>query len=300
MQSLVSKGGDFSFGDMYEFDMPDHMILQLGDYHGFSFSVPGVGLSYGIKDAVDETKIEGGRVRGKFEMRPQEILNRPFSFTSSIDAAIITPNTRIRGPGDPVERSDHPVLADSPVPMPEGAEDVSRQGSNFRKTYTAMVAKPQADVASFYRQELGTKGWKQADAQATDGAMRFENDTMELLVALKQKGSKTAIEVVARKVAEARREGVLPEPGKGRLVFANAHNVDVVFTIGKTDYALKAGRGADDFRQALNYSVPPGTYAVVVKIPGKPQRTERIELVEGSTWGIIALPTGGYMPLQLY
>ncbi|MDA1053530.1 MAG: hypothetical protein O3C40_24030 [Planctomycetota bacterium] len=184
--------------------------------------------------------------------------------------------------------------------MPAGAEDVSREGSNFRKTYRAVAAMPLAEVASFYRTQLAAKGLKQAGSGATDDAMQFKNDTMELSVALKRQSGETAIEVVTREVALAQREGVLPEPGKGRLVLANAHNVDVAFTIRKTDYRLKAGRGAKDFKQALNYSIPPGVYKVVIKIPGEPQQTERIELTEGSTWGIIALPTGGYLPTQLY
>ena len=47
-------------------------------------------------------------------------------------------------------------------------------------------------------------------------------------------------------------------------------------------------------------TVAPANYKVVIKIPGQRQQIERIKLTAGSTWAIIALPTGGYMPMQLY
>ena len=302
MQKLIASQDDFSIGDLYEFDFPDYFTLQLGKYVNLSFSADGTGIGgHSMEKTVNNMKIESGRVQGTFQMSPEEILSRQFSFTATIDAAIITPNTRFSsGIADPVERSSNPVLADSPVPMPPGAEDVSRSGSNFRKTYNAVVETPLTDVSAFYRQQLAEQGWQRTDDQSSSEAMQFKNDTMELLVALKRKSNETAIEVVTRETAIAKREGILPKAGKGRLVLANAHNVNVVFTIGKTDYPLKAGRGAKDFKQALNYSIPPGNYKVVIKIPGQQPQTELIKLTEGSTWAVVALPTGGYMPLQLY
>jgi hypothetical protein len=62
----------------------------------------------------------------------------------------------------------------------------------------------------------------------------------------------------------------------------------------------QGSQGAKDFKQALSYSIAPGKYTVVIKIPGQPPQTEQIEPAAGSTWGIITLPTGGYLPLQLY
>ena len=63
---------------------------------------------------------------------------------------------------------------------------------------------------------------------------------------------------------------------------------------------MTAGRGAQDFKRALNYSVKPGKYKIVIKIPGQDERTEIIEVTEGSTWAIVTLPTGGYLPTRLY
>jgi hypothetical protein len=301
LQLLVSKEDDPSFHELYELSSPEHLILQLGKYRSLTFSASGVGIGgHSIKTAVGEMKVKAGRVQGTLKMPPKKILSRQFSFTATIDAAILTPNTRVAGPSDPVERSGHPALGDSPVPMPKGAEDISRTGSNFRKTYSAAVAMPLADVASFYRKELAAKGWKRAGTQAAGDPLQFKNDTMDLSVALKRRSGKTAIQIVTRNFALAKREGLLPESGKGRLVLANGHNVGVIFTIGKTDYSLKAGQGAKNPKQALNYSVAPGNYKVIIKIPGKQPLTERVEITAGSTWGIIVLPTGGYLPMRMY
>ena len=209
MQAMVAAEDDFYFGSMYEFDMPDYFIMQLGEYRNLSFSADGIGIGgYGIDNPTGEMKIEDGRVTGTMQMPSKEILNRQMSFTASIDAAIITPNTRFStGTSDPVEKSNSPVLADSPVPMPEGAEDVSRQGSNFRKTYSAVVAMPVSEVAGFYRKELAARGLKRADTSVGGEVMEFENDTRKMSVTLKRQGAETAIEVVVREVGgcQARR-----------------------------------------------------------------------------------------------
>ena len=82
--------------------------------------------------------------------------------------------------------------------------------------------------------------------------------------------------------------------------FSNAYSSPVTFTIGKTDYRLKIGQDADSLQSALNYSVTPGRYSVIVKIPGRQPKTERLDVGKDETWGIIARPTGGYMPMQMY
>jgi hypothetical protein len=80
----------------------------------------------------------------------------------------------------------------------------------------------------------------------------------------------------------------------------NGHTVNVVFSIGTIDYPMKPGQGFEEIDEAYNYSVPPGTYEVVVKIPGENPHTEKLPLTNDSTWGIIVAPTGGYLAVQLY
>jgi len=302
MQSLIATKDDFSFSDLYDFGFPDHLVLQLGDnYVSYSLSLPGVGLSSSADNAVNETKVSADRVQGILKMPPKQVFSRDeISFTISVDAVIITPSTRIAGPADAVTRSDSPILTDSPIPFPDGANNISSEGSKFRKTYSAVVRLPLTDVESFYRKELAAGGWSAADSSSTGDVLRFKKDTADLSLSLKRDGSNTVIAAITRNMALARQEGVLPDPGKARLILANALTVGVVYTIGRTDYPLRPGQGAKDYKQALNYSLAPGAYTVIVKIPGQRPQSEQLNLAEGTTWGIIATPTGGYLPLQLY
>jgi hypothetical protein len=301
LQSLVASEDDPSFGDLYEFDFPSHFIIQLGEYFNYNLSVPGVGIGgKEVMDSTGEIKIEAGRVRGTIEMPAMEVLSRQLSFTATIDAELMTPTTRIRGPADPVKPSADPTLAGLPVPMPEGAEDFSRSGSNLRQVYHAVVAKPIGEVLSYYHTELRAAGWKEVMDDQDETHLQYKNAASEVAVNVERKGSTTDVEVILHDVALAKEQGVYPPPGKGRIVLANAHNVEVVFTIGTTDYPMKAGRGGKDIKQALNYAVGPGKYSVVIKVPGQPPKTEQVNITEGSTWAIIALPTGGYLPMRMY
>jgi hypothetical protein len=301
MQSLISTKDNFSFGDLYELSAPEHLVVQLGDNLSFTFALSSTYVGNSIDNPVNEMKVEADRVRGTLKMPPKVIFrNEQFSFTATVDAAIITPRTRISGPGDRIEKSDFPSLAGSPVDFPQEIENAGREGSKFRKKYTALVRKPLADVAAFYRQELAAKGYAPAEKAPTGEPMQFKNDKLEFSVALKAQGNKTTVEVVTRDIALARQEGVLPEPGKGRIVLGNANNVPVVFSIGNANYSLKAEQGAKDQKQAVNQSLVPGTYSIIIKVPGQAQHSEKIELAEGTTWGIIALPMGDCFPVQLY
>lgn len=300
MQALVIKDSGFSYGDLYEGAGPDHLVVDIGSYLGFNFAIPGIGIGSGIDDAVNEMKVEGGRVVGTLKMPRKEIFKKePFEFAVTIDAGIITPSTRTAGPADAVAKSDSPVVADSPVPFPDAVGNISKEGSKFRKTYHAEVNLPLAEVTEFYRRELPAQGWKSDDANAS-GPMRFKNDTLDLVMSLKSQGNKTMVDAVTRDAALAKKEGILPEAGKGRLILGNGGDSAVVFTVGKANHTLKPGQGAKDYKQAVNTSLAPGTYQVGVKPSGQAAQTETIELTEGSAWGIIALPGGGSLAVQLY
>jgi hypothetical protein len=300
MQSLISAKDDFSFNDLYDFSAPDRLIVELGDYLSCSFALSSTFVSHSVDNPVNEMKVEWERVRGTMKMPPKEIFKgEQFSFTATVDAVIVTPRTRITGPGDPIAKSDSSALANAPVPFPDGVENASSEGSKFRKTYKAVIRKPLAEVSAFYRQELAAKGWKLPDSNS-GGAMRMKNDKTEVAVTLRPQGSKTVVEVFTRDLALAKQEGIAPEPGKGRLVLGNANDVAVVFSIGNVSYSLKAERGAKDYTQTVSQSLAPGTYTVILKAPGQSPQSEKIDLTEGSTWGIIALPRGGCLPVQLY
>lgn len=301
LQTLVATKDDVSFGDLYEFGWPEHLLLWVGGNQSFSFATSNASMGKGLENATGEFKVVAGRAQGSLKMPPIKVFtDEMLSITATADVVIITPTTRIVGPSDPVLKSDSPTLAGAPIPFPDGAENASSEGSKFRKTYRALVVKPIEDVAAFYRQELAAKGMKPSDAESAGDATHWKSDKLELSLTLKQQRGKTSIEALVRDSALARQEGVFPEPGKGRLVLGNASDVAVVFTVGATNYPLKAGQGGKDQKDALNYSLAPGKYTVTLKVPGQAPETEKIDLTAGTTWGIIALPGGGCLPVQLY
>ena len=299
MQALIASKNDFSFGDLYEFGYPEHLIVELGERPTFQFATSNVSVGNSVTNPSGEMKATATRVQGTLKMAATEIFKgESLSFTATADAAIITPTTRIVGPGDPVLKSDNPLLAEAPLPFPGEIQNAGSEGTKFRKKYTALVTLPLAEVAAFYRQELTAKGWKQP-AEASD-VMELKNDKLDLAVTLKSQRDKTAIEILVRNHELARQEGIFPEAGKGRIVLGNASDVAVAFTIGTASFALKAHQGEKDHKQAANQSLAPGAYNVILKVAGQQPQTEKIELAAGTTWGLIALPGGGCLSVQLY
>lgn len=74
----------------------------------------------------------------------------------------------------------------------------------------------------------------------------------------------------------------------------------MTITIGKTDYPLKAGQGKEDPGDALNYTVPEGKYSLKIKAPSMNEQSHVLDIREGEAWGVVVMPTGGFLPMQLY
>ncbi len=210
LQAMLLKKDDFRFGDLFEFESPGQLTVDVGGYRGFSFNAGGVGIGDSLEETDSDMKVEAGRVRGAIKMaEPKEVFDESFLIAATVDVAVLTPNTTLGGV------AEQPTVTARQSPFPDS----------------------------------------------------------ELL---------------------------LPEPGKGRLVMANAHSQNVVIMIGKKSYTLKAGQGAEDPKTALNYSVAPGKYDLTIKFPGKAPQTEKLEIGSGTTWGLFVLPTGKYLTNQMY
>jgi hypothetical protein len=136
--------------------------------------------------------------------------------------------------------------------------------------------------------------------EANEKALRFRNQLGTITVRLKPSENGSDLSIIKQDDKKAKQDGVLPEPSKGRLILANAHHKAVTFAIGKTNYPVGAGAGADHFKDALNYTVKPGKFIITIKIPGQPAKQETIQIASDAAWGVIAVPTGGYMVMQLY
>lgn len=303
MQRKLAANDHFSFIDVSGFDMPTYLVVEVGKYPSLSLSVPGTGLSRGLKNAIDGMKIEGGRIRGTLKPSAEDVFDEEFSFTATADAAIMTPYTTLAVGGSSAAPIEQGEFVDIAPPMPDDAEDFGRSGTNYSKTYTAKVRISLGKTADFYRSTLTPQGWQAIEApsaKANEEVLRFRNSIGTITVRLKSNGGRTDISITKHDDKKAELDGVMPEPGNGRLILANGHNVPVVFTIGDTDYPVNAGAGAENLKDALNYSVGPGEYSIVIKIPGQQPKTETVHITAGSSWAVVVVPTGGYLAMQLY
>lgn len=307
LQAMLAKKDDFSFFDLFEYESPGQLTIEYGDYVGLSFNSGGTSLGASLEATDCDLKIENGRVTGTVKMaEPKEFFDDKYQITATIDAAIMTPDTQLGGA--PVEAeitARESTFGDSELLLPSDAGNLNSEGSRYGKTAHAVSDETVPALAKFYRKTLTSQGWKEQGAKevganAKTATMTFANADGKLTVKLSRDDERTQIELNSSNDGKAKADGVLPEPGKGRIVLGNASTEAVVIAIGKKEYSLKAGQGEADPKDALNYSVAPGKYTLTIKFPGKPPQKETLEISAGTTWGLFVVPTGEYLTNQLY
>jgi hypothetical protein len=179
-----------------------------------------------------------------------------------------------------------------------------QERSPFRVSVNAKIAAELPGVLEFYRRELADRGWKEDTAKAAvsdeQAALVFTGKEGQARLRLSRKRKETVIELAVRYPDRAKKAGILPEPGKARLMLGNAHEKDVVFVVGDKEYKLAAGVGAKDPKDATSLHLAPGKYKVTIKIAGEADQSEDMQLGADETWGVVVIPTGGYFPTRLY
>jgi hypothetical protein len=312
MQMLLAKEGDLSVSDLFEFDHPGHLILEISDRVYFSFNAGGVGIADSIDEPESDVKVDGVRVSGAIKMpEPKEFFDESFQITASIDAGVITPDTSLGGaPTQAAIAPRQSPFANSELLLPEGCGNVSSEGTQYCKSTHAEVGLDPAAIAAFYRKELIATGWSEevvapAGQEAAGKAsspmlLRFKQAAGAMTVKIEGDQQRSIVDVIFLNDAKAKQDGMLPEPGKGRIVLVNGHSQDVVIMIGKQRYPLKAGQGTTDPKTALNYTVAPGKYELQIIAPGQAPKAESLEVAAGTTWGMFTLPGGDYLFNRLY
>lgn len=300
LQTMLAKQDDVSFFDLFENDFPGQLTIEYGEYVGMNFNSGGVSLGTSLEKSDCALTIENGRVTGTVTMaEPKEFFDDKYQVNATIDAAILTPTTQL-GAGqveDAITPRKSPFPDADDLLLPASAGNVQGGGSRYSKSTHAVTDDPLPALVKFYRQELAAQGWKESGAKsvaanAQSATLSFTKAGAKLTVALTREGDQTRLDVSSTDDGKAKEDGVLPEPGKGRLVLANASTENIVIAIGKKDYPLKAGQGEANPKEALNYSVAPGKYKLTIKFPGKPPQTETVEIKAGTSWGVFAMPTG--------
>jgi hypothetical protein len=258
----------------------------------------------GNSDLAGDVVIEGGRVRGTARTtKPGEFFDKKYSVEASFDVELLgTPASAAPMANAPASG----LVADSHngLPFPEGGEGVQSEGSNFRKQTSKTVPAELKAVVDFYQRELAATGWTENKAAAkiekTAATLLFTGPSGALMVRLKSEGSQTAIALIARDAQAAKAAGVLPTPGKARLLIGNTAEQAAVITVNQRNYNIAAGAGADDPKTGLNWDVPVGKYTVAIKLPGQAAQSETLTIGVDEAWGLVVLPTGECLPIQLY
>ena len=248
--------------------------------------------------------IEDGRARGTARLaKPGEFLDREYQFELSFDVDIL--GEKVSEPRIPADG----LVADAydGLPIPEGHQGMQSEGSRFRKQTSTTVAAELSQVVDFYRRELSSEAWGEWKENAADATVEkqsakfaYNGPTGSLTVQLKADGQEVAITLVTRDAQAAKAAGLLPSPGKARLLIANASDKEAVITINNREYKVAAGRGAEDPKTGLNWEVPTGSYTVVIRPPGQDVQSEQLKLGSDETWGVVVDPSGGYLAHQIY
>lgn len=308
MQSLLAKDGDFEFDELFTSRYPGHLELEVSDRVRFSFNDGGVAMSDSFEGATSKFKAVAGRASGEIKMQePKGFFDDTYQISTSVDAVIMTPDTTLGSvPAPAPVAARQSPFAGSELLLPEGCGNVTSEGTQYTKSTHAEVSLDPAAIAAFYRRELLAQGWKEETnaAAAADASaplsLRFKQAAATMSVNIAGNQDLSTVDVLLLDDAKAKADGMLPEPGKGRIVLVNGHTQEVVIMIGKQRYPLKAGQGTTNPKMALNYTVSPGKYDLQIIPAGQVAKAESLEIPAGVTWGVIVLPGGDYLFNRLY
>lgn len=188
------------------------------------------------------------------------------------------------------------------LPAPKKHTLVQRSKTPFRQELNANVPASLGSVLSFYKRELGKRSWTEASSGgvvADDRAeIAFTSPDGPARLKLGRKDNKTIVALVVRHTDAAAKAGLLPKPGQVKLMFGNILDADTAITINKQTINVAAGIGSKG-PDGPTLDLPPGKYKASVKIPGKSEKTEDVEVAADETWGVLIGP-GGVLALQMY
>lgn len=306
VSKLTAALGKKSADDYFEFTPQVKLVIDgednVNSMHIWADNASISGSGSGDLDS--DVVIEGGRVRGTAKTtKPGEFFDKKYNVVVSFDVDLLGK------PKSTSPKTDTPaggLVADSHdgLPFPEGGEGFQSEGSKFRRQLSKKVTADLTAVIDFYKRELPLVNWKEDKAAAkiekTSATLSFTRPSGAISVRLKAEGNQTAITLVLRDSEAAKAAGVLPASGKSRLIIGNGSESAAVDTVNKREYKLAAGAGATDPKTGLNWDLAPGKYAVEIKIAGKPAQSETLTIGVNEAWGLMIIPTGECLPVQLY
>ena len=83
-------------------------------------------------------------------------------------------------------------------------------------------------------------------------------------------------------------------------MLGNVGESEAAVTINKQTIKLAAGAGGLQSPRPPVLELPPGKYRYSMKVAGRPARNDTIEVTADDGWGLIILPSGEAMSMQMY
>ena len=188
------------------------------------------------------------------------------------------------------------------LPVPKRHTMSEGTKTPFRRDLKASVPLDLTDVLGFYRRELGKLNWKEeskgAIIAADNAVIAYTSAEGQAVLKLGRKDGKTSVSLTVKNPDAAAKAGIIPKPGRAKLVIGNPNDVEAVVTINKQTIKVAAGVGAKA-PDGPTLDLAPGKYPFSIKLPGKPAHNDELEVGADETWGLFIGP-GGALPLLVY
>lgn len=205
-----------------------------------------------------------------------------------------------------VESDDDP---DFPAPKQRSLRALATAGwpggAPFRHELNASIPAGIETVLAFYRSELGKRQWQEvADAaviRPDSARLSFKTKDGPALLTLGRDKGETTVSLVQRHSDVAEKAGILPAPGKARLLFGNMGDAEITIAVAGKTVKVKAGAGTPQDRNGPILELPPGEHKLAIKTSGRPVHEAKLKVAASDSWGVMVAPDGkDILPLQLY
>jgi hypothetical protein len=201
--------------------------------------------------------------------------------------------------------------SDSPLPVPKqhtlsAPGTFSLPGSGpFRRELDASVPANLDAVLAFYRRELTKREWKElpqgAVSKPDETVLAFTSPEGPATLKLGRSNDETSINLVQRIPAEAAKAGIIPAPGKVKMLFGNMGNAEVAISINAQTVKIAAGAGGPTSPKGPAIELPPGKYKYTLMNAGRPAQSDGIEVAADDVWGLMVSPDGNrVLALRMY
>ena len=187
------------------------------------------------------------------------------------------------------------------LPVPKRHTMTVGTSTPFRREMNANVPMSVADMAGFYRGELGKMKWKEEGGAATApdrATLRFSAPEGPAVLKIERKNNETNILLVVKNPGAAAQAGIAPKPGQAKVLFGNILPGESTLTFNNKPIRVKGGAGTKA-PDGPSLDLKPGKYKYSIKPAGKAAMTEVIEVGADETWGLMIGP-GGVLALQAY